>query len=122
MKKKVLYFVLGLAASSSAFATVPATKTVLQCLDFAEVEAARYSEMSMPAFRENSDMLWTCKYKSEPSRETIQFSDGHGLVGVEVKVINGQCTLLDVYAGQDDEDMDMEETQDMCLENSIVQD
>lgn len=104
-------FVLSLAlvlCSSSAFAFSPLT-----CGAVAQAAAARYHGIPLKKYQSQTAVIWSCKYKADPSQEEIQFSDGRWMTGVSLSVIDGQCVVKEIYDGQDDQDPYHES--DSCL-------
>jgi hypothetical protein len=89
----------------------------LVCIDFAEKKAAEFLEMTLEDFRAENGLIFSCKHRRNPKVETIQFGDGSGLVGVELKIVRGNCVVTDIYSGQDDQDLDDVEVQEACLPN-----
>lgn len=108
MNKLIIALILSL--TNTAFSAS------LQCVDFAEVKSAENSEMSLNEFREMNSLIFTCKHKDNPKRETIQFGDGSGLISVEVEIKNETCIVLDISFGQDDQDFTDEDFEVSCLE------
>nr|WP_295905550.1 hypothetical protein [uncultured Bdellovibrio sp.] len=108
---KIIVLVLATFMSANfAFASAN-----LKCAKFAEKEAAKYAEMSLQEFKQNMSLIWACKLKQDPSVEEIQFGDGSSLTGVSLKIVNGKCTVTDIYSGQDDQDGDASYDEANCL-------
>ncbi|MEK2645316.1 hypothetical protein [Bdellovibrio sp. BCCA] len=108
--KTIVLVLATLVTANFAFASAN-----LKCAKIAEKEAAKYAEMSLKEFRQNMSLIWACKYKQDPSIEEIQFGDGSSLTGVSLKIINGKCTVTDIYSGQDDQDGDASSDKANCL-------
>ncbi|WP_374080120.1 hypothetical protein [Bdellovibrio bacteriovorus] len=108
--KTVLVLLTTLVSTNFAFASAN-----LKCANFAEKEAAKYAEMSLKEFRETMSVIWSCKHKADPKLEEIQFGDGSGLTGVTIRIVNGKCTVTDIYSGQDDQDGDAAWDEANCL-------
>lgn len=108
--KTILVLLATLVSTNFAFASAN-----LKCAKFAEKEAAKYSEMSLKEFREEMSVIWSCKHKADPNLEEIQFGDGRGLTGLLIKIVNGKCTMTEIYSGQDDQDGDAAWDEANCL-------
>ena len=67
-------------------------------------------------FLNANSLIWSCKSRTNPNQEEIQFGDGSGLVGVALELSNGECKVTDVYTGQDDGDGDPEADKLNCLD------
>ncbi len=104
-----------IALSLLLSAQVSLAETKFQCLNFAEKKAAKHLEVSLTEFREENSLIWSCKLKADPNSEEIQFGDGRGLVGVSMKIVNGKCTVHEIYSGQDDQDGNSDWNKENCL-------
>ena len=107
--KAILTLIL-LFSANSAFASTP-----LQCAAFAEKAAAQEVELPLKQFRAENSLVWSCKFKKDPSLEAFDFSDGSSLVIVETKITNGQCQVTGITVAQDDQDGDSSADAENCL-------
>ena len=69
-------------------------------------------------FLKVNDPVFICKSKKAPHIEIYQYGDGSGLMGVEYKIVRGRCVMTEApYAGQDDQDLDVEWANSFCQED-----
>ena len=95
-----------------------------KCMDQAIKEIVSFDNsysgenMTTTEFLKHYDLIFVCKSKSAPHREIFQYGDGSSLMGVEYKIVRGKCVQEeDVYAGQDDQDLDAEWANKYCQED-----
>lgn len=99
------------------FSIQVASAAKLECFDLALTTAAKEMEYaSTDEFLNANSLIWSCKSRTNPNQEEIQFGDGSGLVGVALELSNGECKVTDVYTGQDDGDGDPEADKLNCLD------
>lgn len=105
-----VFLMTGFLMSETAFAVD------YQCADIGLEKVAEHLEYSSTEefLKENSE-IFSCKSKTQPYREILQWGDGSGLVGIEFEIQNGACFVVEEpYTGQDDQDLDVEWFESYC--------
>lgn len=103
-------------ASLFIFAASLSQAVEFQCEDLAREKAQPEWENAFGSDFAQTEIIWSCKDKKNPNLEEIQFGDGSSLVGVSLEIVDGRCTVKDVYSGQDDQDWDPELDKELCLQ------
>ena len=115
MKALLLVIVSFLALNSHAMVQQDG-QVPYQCAEVGLSMVLDFMGETREEFFSHSDEIFSCRSKEAPHVEIYQWGDGSGLVGIEFKVVDGQCVVTEEpYTGQDDQDADWDWVNSYCM-------